>query len=267
MTGESVGRYLQQCRQQRGVALTALATRVCPLDVLAAIEQGQRSPSVAQLTQLYQQLGIVRNRPLPQSYPIRRLPVFDRRLQSWWQKQAYGQLVANVAAGDVLRQLTTDTDRQAILYYYGRSLAAIGDVEAAQLHLRAGLMFMTPQSPQVYRSLDLLLLAAENSVRDLTTPEPDLSGFDRAVTIIREGRVRDAPENLTLVFYQYAQAQLNLNRPQAAIPLLREAIAWDVQHQSTYLLPDCYLLLALALKMTQPERAAFFHLADQPEKF
>lgn len=265
MTGESVGSYLHQCRQQQGVALAALATRLCPLNVLAAIEQGQQSPSVAQLTQLYQQLGIVRNQPLPQSYPIHRLPAFSRQLQSWWRHQAYGQLVANVAAGDVLHQLTTDTDRQAVLYYYGRSLAAIGDVESAQLHLRAGLMFMTPQYPQIYRSLDLLLLAAENSVSGLASADPDLSGFDRAVAVIRQGRVRDASANLTLVFYQYAQTLLNLNRPQAAIQYLREAIAWDEQQQSTYLLPDCYLLLALALKMTQPERAAFFRLADQPE--
>ncbi|AYM01454.1 hypothetical protein [Levilactobacillus yiduensis] len=265
MTGESVGSYLHQCRQQQGVALAALATRLCPLNVLAAIEQGQQSPSVAQLTQLYQQLRVERNQPLPQDYPIRRLPTFNRQLQSWWQKQAYEQLVANVAAGDVLHQLTTDTDRQAVLYYYGRSLAAIGDVEAAQLHLRAGLMFMTPQYPRVYRSLDLLLLAAENSVSGLTSADPDLSGFERAVTAIRQGRVRDAPENLTLVFYQYAQTLLNLNRPQAAIQSLREAIAWDKQQQTTYLLPDCYLLLTLALKMTQSERAAFFNLADQPE--
>lgn len=85
------------------------------------------------------------------------------------------------------------------------------------------------------------------------------------MTAIRQGRVHDAPENLALVFYQYAQTLLNLNRPQAAIQSLQEAIAWDEQQQTTYLLPDCYLLLTLALKMTQPERAAFFNLADQPE--
>ncbi|MFD1456396.1 multiprotein-bridging factor 1 family protein [Levilactobacillus lanxiensis] len=249
MTFEMVGSYLQRCRQQRGLALTALATRLCPLNVLAAIEQGQQTPSVAQLTQLYRQLGIVRNQPLPQSYPIQRLPTFSQQLQSWWQNQKYSELVANIAAGDVLHRLTTDTDRQAVLYYYGRSLAIIGDVDAAELHLRAGLMFMTPQHPKQYRSLDLLLMAAENAVSVQTSQTPNFEGFERAWTIIQQDRVLDNPVNLPAVYYQYAQSLLQRNAPAEASRVLQAGIQWSQEQRLVYLLPDSYLLLALALKM------------------
>lgn len=251
MTVETVGRYLQTCRRQRGVALTALATRLCPLNILAAIEQGQQTPSVAQLTQIYRQLGITRNQPLPQTYPILRLPAFNQQLQSWWQNQKYSELVANIAAGDVLQRLTTDTDRQAILYYYGRALAAIGDFDSAQLHLRAGLMFMTPQHPTRYRSLDLLLMAAENAVRVQTLGVPTFTGFEEAVAIMQQERVGDQLDNLPLVYYQYGQSLLHANQPGRASQVLQAGIQWSQAHQVTYLLPDCYLLLALAVRMTQ----------------
>jgi len=251
MKPEAVGTYLQTRRLKQGLALTALATRLWPLNVLAAIEQGQQAPSVAQLTQLYHQLGIPRNQPLPQAYPIHRLPIFNQKLQNWWQTQNYGKLVANIAAGEALHQLTTDSDRQAVLFYYGQSLAAIGDVDAAQLHLRAGLMFMTPQRPQMYHSLDLLLMAAENAVDVQLSREPNVRGFERAVAIIRAERVVDDPVNLPFVYYQYAQSLLQLGRPAAAVQVLQEGLAWAVAHQVTYLLPDSYLLLALARQMSQ----------------
>lgn len=255
MTGEHVGNYLRACRKKRGMTLAALATRLCPLPALAAIEQGQQAPSVAQLTQLYQQLGIVRHRPLPQTYPIHRLPAFSQKLQTWWQRQEYGQLVANVAAGDVLRTLTMDTDRQAVLYYYGRALAALGEWGMAQLHLRAGLMFMTPQHPQRYRSLDVLLLAAENAVSLHVQTETSFAGFERAVAVLRQDRVLDSSANLTLVYYQYAQALLTRQRPTAAIQVLQEGIAWSQRQQTAYLVPDCYVLLAFAHQLVHSRPA------------
>ncbi|WP_143463788.1 helix-turn-helix domain-containing protein [Levilactobacillus enshiensis] len=239
-----LGHQLQCERQQRGISLAELATGVCPVGQLQAIEAGQMLPTPALLTALCQRLKLPLQQLIQTGYVMRRQLTFSRRVETLAQRQQSVKLMAYLDNHDRLATLRTDRDLQVYYYYYGCSVfQATGDAVRASRYFQTALALMTPQRPRQYQSLELVTLATQNYV-DAWAGRQDDAGFTLAVNMIREARVLDGHDALGTVYYLYAATLFRRGQAKLAGQILQEGVNWAIQQQTSARLVDDFALLA-----------------------
>jgi len=239
-----LGHNLQRERQQRGLSLAELATGLCPVDQLRAIEAGQTIPTPELLTGLCRRLKLPLQQLTQTGYVMRRQLAFSRRVETLVRCQQPVKLVAYLDNRDRLATLRTDRDLQVYYYYYGCSVfQATGDAVRASQQFQTALALMTPQRPHQYQSLELVTLATQNYV-EAQAGRPDDAGFALAVKMIRENRVLDMHDALGTVYYLYAATLFRRGQANVAGQILQEGVTWAAQHQSSARLADDFALLA-----------------------
>jgi len=246
-----LGHQLQHERQQRGLSLAELATGVCPVDQLRAIEAGQTIPTPEVLTGLCQRLKLPRHQLTQTGYVMRRQLAFSRRVETLVRRQQSVKLMAYLNNRDRLATLRTDRDLQVYYYYYGCSVfQATGDAVRASRHFQTALALMTPQRPRQYQSLELVTLATQNYV-EAQAGRLDDAGFNLALKMIRENRVLDSHDALGTIYYLYAATLFRRGEATMAGQILQEGVAWAVQHQTSARLVDDFILLATYAEAVQ----------------
>lgn len=244
--GQLLGRSLRARRLELGIAQNVLAAGLCAQSLINKIEQGRGIPNAILLTQLCERLRLPMKQALRQNYPIRRQPTFSRKVHKLYQAGRFAEVVAYMDDSDLLPTLKTDEDLKTFYYYYGWSLyQATQESTDALQHVRTALTMMVPQRPTQYRSLEVLLISVENYLVAASQPG-NFEGFERALAIMRTGRVMDPDENLNAVFYQYAQVLLQQGQINRAVQTISAGVNWATAHDSHYLLADDYTLLAQA---------------------
>ncbi|UIF28804.1 helix-turn-helix domain-containing protein [Levilactobacillus brevis] len=268
-----LGHLLQVRRQAVGMPPAVLAAGICAQSMITQIEQGTEIPNAILLARLCDRLGLPLAQGLKQNYPIRRLPIFSRKVHRLYAQRKFAELMAYMEKPEKVKVLKTDEDLKTYYYYYSCAVyQATQDTATALRNLHTARTMMIPQRPNRYRTLELLIMAMENSLQALITNKPDFSVFDDLLRIIREKRLLEVNENIGIIYNQYARTCLALNQPERAIPVLIEGIKWTVAQNSQYLLLDDYYLLVQAYAGTQPVASAakevattFKPAADQGE--
>jgi len=246
-TVKLLGHLLQVRRQAVGMTPAVLAAGICAQSMITPIEQGTEIPNAVLLARLCDRLGLPMAQGLKQDYPIRRLPIFSRKVHRLYAQRKYAELLAYMEKPEKLKVLKTDEDLKAYYYYYSCAIyQATQDMTKTLRNLHTARTMMMPQRPSRYRTLELLIMAMEDSLQALITNEPDFVAFDDLLRIIRENRLLEVNENIGIIYNQYARTCLALNQPERAIPVLIEGIQWTIAQDSQYLLLDDYYLLVQA---------------------
>ncbi|MFC6261029.1 helix-turn-helix domain-containing protein [Levilactobacillus fujinensis] len=239
-----LGQHLQHERQRQGISLAQVATGLCPIGQVKAIEGGLTIPAPELLTSLCRRLKLPLQQLTQTGYVMRRQLAFSQRVETLARRQQPVKLMTYLDNRDRLATLRTDRDLQVYYYYYGCSVfQATGDTRRASQYFQTTLTLMTPQHPRCYQSLELVTLATQNYI-EMLAGRTDDAGFTLAVKMIREDRVLDSHAGISTIYYLYAATLFRRGQANLAGQILQEGVKWAVQHQTSARLADDFGLLA-----------------------
>lgn len=271
----SLGTTLKQARKRQGLSQATVATGICAQSMLSAIENDRYTPNAKLLVALCRRLAISLDQiSLASDFAISGDDALNTRMQVLCNQHRYRDLRDFLLAPSTLAAVTTDAQTQAYYYYLGvAQLHGDAGLTAAQQNLQFAADMAVSRQPTTLTRLALASLATVKAQQHLPHSAQQLTAQALA-------QLDQMPyeENQNILFYLAALTAYWLQEPELATDRLLRGIRFITDHQSHYMLANCYRLIAEiaqragraldAAEARQKQRflSTLFHEAV-PEKF
>lgn len=237
----SLGSTLRKCRQQRSLTQQRVAAGICAQSMLSAIEHDQYVPNAHLLVRLCQRLDISLDRlSLVDELTISTDDQLNDCLQRYCNAHQYVQLKAYLQRPATLNAVKTATQTQAYYYYLGIAAFQTGESSATAIQdLRFAMQMTEGKQLTVLTRLATVSLAVVLAKRGQSRQALALT--HQALAHITDGGFS---ANLSVVEYLAALVFTELADYPAATAQVMTTITVITDHQASYMLANCYRLLA-----------------------
>lgn len=231
-----LGNLLKQQRKNLGLTQQEVAASICSQPLLSHFEAGDYMPAGDILLALCERLGLSENQlSLANYFSVSPEKTLNAQCEALCRAHDYERLRAFLRSDEVLDELS-EQNLQAYQYYLAVAQAQLGEIEQAELDF--GLALAENQRNTLGRLClaSLAVLAAQKGQKK--TAENLLNEAFSGLSALQY------EENLNVLYYLKAVAQKRLNEPAQALSTLEAGIAFIAEHDSHYLLANCYYLAA-----------------------
>ncbi|WEV38467.1 helix-turn-helix transcriptional regulator [Lactobacillus sp. ESL0680] len=249
-----LGQALKTARQTKKMTQKETAENICAQSMLSAIENGKYVPNAKLLIELCQRLGIELNTiSLASNFAISSQPSLNTKLDKLCNLHDYEQLRAFLLKKATINQLQTAAEEQAYYYYLAITDFQIDhNLIAAKQNLKLALACNeTGSLTSVLMRLTLISLSLVNLEQGQKKESEQL--LAKALADINQ---INYSENLNVLFYLAALINYQAGKIRAAVDWLDRGVTYITEHNSHYMLANCYFLLAkIAQKTGQEDQA------------
>jgi len=237
----SLGTTLRATRQAQGLSQKQTASGLCAQSMLSAIEHDRYVPNARLLLQLCHRLAISLDTvSLAKNFNISASTSLNHTMQLLCNQHHYQDLKTFLLSNQTLVNVTTAHQTQAYYYYLGVArLHVDANLDAAQQALSFATTMVEERQPTVLTRLARATLAIVVTKRGQEKRATAL--MDQALSHID---TLNYQENCNVIFY-LAALQHSLRRDfNRATTATLAAITYITDHDSHYMLANCYRLLA-----------------------
>ncbi|MDF7682188.1 helix-turn-helix transcriptional regulator [Lactobacillus sp. ESL0679] len=249
-----LGQALKMARQAKKMTQKETAENICAQSMLSAIENGKYVPNAKLLIELCQRLGIELNTiSLASNFAISSQPSLNAKLDKLCNLHDYEQLRGFLLKKSTINQLQTAAEEQAYYYYLAITDFQIDhNLTAAKQNLKLALACNETKSlTSVLMRLTLISLSLVNLEQGQKKESEQL--LAKALADINQ---INYSENLNVLFYLAALINYQAGKIRAAVDWLDQGVTYITEHNSHYMLANCYFLLAkIAQKTGQEDQA------------
>ncbi|AFS01004.1 helix-turn-helix domain-containing protein [Lentilactobacillus buchneri] len=241
-----IGTILKQTRKRQGLSQKELSDGICAQSMLSAVENNQYTPNAQLLIKLCQRLSVSLDQfSLADNFDISPRNTFNQTVEKLCNNHNYLKLKSFLSENSTLEQIETPQQTQAYYYYLGVSqFHTDKKLDDAQNNLEMSVNIAEEKnSLSVLTRLGLITLAILKSKNHLQSSATKL--IQRAMQNI--GNIK-YEENINVIFYLAAFIDYQSGNNAMAVKQVESAITFITNHNSHYMLANCYYLIAQIAK-------------------
>lgn len=236
----TIGSVIKQARSTQKMTQKDLAAGICAQSMISAIENGRYAPNATLLLSLARRLHLDLNQfSLATHYPISGVATLNATCERLCRAHRYADLASFLQTEAVLAQLETKTQLQAYYYYLAVTRYQTGALAAAKTALKLALVEAPKQSKDTLTRLCLMVQALVSI--ELGAKPTALQNLKHALKGLEQ---LSYVENQNVLYYLGSLVYFKMGAQMTAVQLLSKGITFIADHDSHYLLANCYFLLA-----------------------
>lgn len=240
-----LGFALKKARQKLKLTQKNASEGICAQSMLSAIENDKYIPNAMLLIKLCKRLNISLDEiNLVKNFEIATNHDINTQLNELCNNHAYGELKNFLLDDSVIEQIQTATQLQSYYYYLGVAVYQIdNNLDETKRNLKLSLSSDESKKSNTQKSLALISLGLINAKQGNSTETNRL--LKEAVTSLDD---LEYEENLNVIYYLAALIYFELENMNKATLLIEKAIVYITNHNSHYMLANCYYLMACIAK-------------------
>jgi transcriptional regulator with XRE-family HTH domain len=241
-----LGASLKNIRQQQHLSQKDVARNICAQSMLSAIENGKYVPNAKLLINLCERLSISLNDiSLLNDFEISNNQKLNQNLTVLCNSHEYSKLKTFLTNTETIKQIQTSEQIQAYYYYLAvANLHVSSNLTAAEQNLK--LSISSSEETRVTSSLKRLGLVSLSLIKAKEGRITESDNLLKKATQSIQNAVYE--ENLNIVFYLAALIKYETNSTENSLKWLEKGISYITEHDSHYMLANCYHLLATIAK-------------------
>lgn len=237
-----LGSTLKKIRKQQHLSQKEVSEGICAQSMLSAVENDQYVPNAALLIKLCKRLSISLDRfSLADNFDISSAAKFNQTVETLCNQHEYLKLKTFLLDPSTANQVETAAQTQAYYYYLGvAQFQADQNLDAAQANFRLSISSAEEKGRlSTLTRLGLISLAVIKAKyrQQVSTDKLVKQSLDAIETANYE-------ENLNILFYLSALIAYEFQKNTLALSRVNQAIDFITQHNSHYMLANCYRLIA-----------------------
>lgn len=240
-----LGFALKKARQKLKLTQKNASEGICAQSMLSAIENDKYIPNAMLLIKLCKRLNISLDEiNLVKNFEIATNHDINTQLNELCNNHAYGELKNFLLDDSVIEQIQTATQLQSYYYYLGVAVYQIdNNLDETKRNLKLSLSSDESKKSNTQKSLALISLGLINAKQGNSTETNRL--LKEAVTSLDD---LEYEENLNVIYYLASLIYFELENMNKATLLIEKAIVYITNHNSHYMLANCYYLMACIAK-------------------
>lgn len=240
-----LGFALKKARQKLKLTQKNASEGICAQSMLSAIENDKYIPNAMLLIKLCKRLNISLDEiNLVKNFEIATNHDINTQLNELCNNHAYGELKNFLLDDSVIEQIQTATQLQSYYYYLGVAVYQIdNNLDETKRNLKLSLSSDESKKSNTQKSLALISLGLINAKQGNSTETNRL--LKEAVTSLDD---LEYEENLNVIYYLAALIYFEFENMNKATLLIEKAIVYITNHNSHYMLANCYYLMACIAK-------------------